>query len=349
MADNVIAFPVGSFAVYTGSNFVLTTKNTGFKLFLPGAEVKDYAFSVSSVYCSDENVAYCNLKSGADIATIKGVVLSGHYTIDNNDSYVAQNGQAFAATVPSISVTPTDPGLYTFLFVALDADGNIVGKGQAYAMWHSTDDSDWADCGTISFNEGIYPASYSDIEEETLTGTLQESISTPGYFRIKNAYSKHSALTPIEHTSHPHYIYLNATDPEYVYIEPSAIGAGTQNYGLGVIFSRGWKFLSQKADAMAAGFGGKYDKEAKTITFPADEMYLGEEQYSNGAFYRGSSAMTFDMSGYSAINNVLSDADADVNAPVEFFNLQGVRVANPTEGQLVIRRQGTKVEKVVLK
>lgn len=349
LADNVISFPVGSFAISVNNQFVLTTKNTGFKLYLPGAEVKDYAFSVSSVYCSDRDVAYCNLKSGADIATIKGIVLSGHYTIDNNEGYVAQNGQEFAATVPSISLTPTAPGLYTFLFVALDADENIVGKGQAYAMWYSTDDSDWADCGTISFNEGIYPASYSDIAEETLTGTLQESISTPGYFRIKNAYSTHSALTPIEHTTHPHYIYLNATDPEYVYIEASAIGAGTQNYGLGVIFSRGWKFLSQKTDAMAAGYGGKYDKEAKTITFPADEMYLGEEQYSNGAFYRGSSAMTFDMSGYSAINNVLSDADADVNAPVEFFNLQGVRVANPTEGQLVIRRQGTKVEKVVLK
>lgn len=349
MADNVIAFPVGSFAVYTGSNFVRTTKNTGFKLFLPGAEVKDYAFTVSSVYCSDENVAYCTLKSGADVASIKAVVVAGHYTVDGLEDYVNEKGQQFAATLPSISVTPPVPGLYTFLFVALDADGKVVGKGQAYAIWNSTDDSDWADCGTISFNEGIYPASYSDIDEETLTGTLQESISTPGYFRIKNAYSTHSALTPIEHTTHSHYIYFNATDPEYVYIEPSAIGAGTENYGHGVIFSRGWKFLSQKADAMAAGFGGKYDKEAKTITFPADEMYLGEEQYSNGAFYRGSSAMTFDMSGYSAINNVLSDADADVNAPVEFFNLQGVRVANPTEGQLVIRRQGTKVEKVVLK
>lgn len=349
MADNVIAFPVGSFAVYTGSNFVRTTKNTGFKLFLPGAEVKDYAFTVSSVYCSDENVAYCTLKSGADVASIKAVVVAGHYTVDGLEDYVNEKGQQFAATLPSISVTPPVPGLYTFLFVALDADGKVVGKGQAYAIWNSTDDSDWADCGTISFNEGIYPASYSDIDEETLTGTLQESISTPGYFRIKNAYSTHSALTPIEHTTHSHYIYFNATDPEYVYIEPSAIGAGTENYGHGVIFSRGWKFLSQKADAMAAGFGGKYDKEAKTITFPEDEMYLGEEQYSNGAFYRGSSAMTFDMSGYSAINNVLSDADADVNAPVEFFNLQGVRVANPTEGQLVIRRQGTKVEKVVLK
>ena len=37
----------------------------------------------------------------------------------------------------------------------------------------------------------------------------------------------------------------------------------------------------------------------------------------------------------------------DVNAPVEYFNLQGVRVANPENG-LYIRRQGSKVEKVFL-
>ena len=36
------------------------------------------------------------------------------------------------------------------------------------------------------------------------------------------------------------------------------------------------------------------------------------------------------------------------NAPVEYFNLQGVRVANPENG-LFIRRQGNKVEKVVIK
>lgn len=36
------------------------------------------------------------------------------------------------------------------------------------------------------------------------------------------------------------------------------------------------------------------------------------------------------------------------NAPVEFFNLQGVRVANPENG-LYIRRQGNKVEKVVIR
>lgn len=38
----------------------------------------------------------------------------------------------------------------------------------------------------------------------------------------------------------------------------------------------------------------------------------------------------------------------DADAPVEYFNLQGVRVANPEKG-LFIRRQGEKVEKVVIR
>ena len=39
---------------------------------------------------------------------------------------------------------------------------------------------------------------------------------------------------------------------------------------------------------------------------------------------------------------------ADNNAPVEYFNLQGVRVDNPANG-IYIRRQGNKIEKVVIR
>ena len=39
---------------------------------------------------------------------------------------------------------------------------------------------------------------------------------------------------------------------------------------------------------------------------------------------------------------------ADENAPVEFFNLQGIRVENPENG-LYIRRQGNSVSKVVIR
>ena len=38
---------------------------------------------------------------------------------------------------------------------------------------------------------------------------------------------------------------------------------------------------------------------------------------------------------------------ADDNAPVEYFNLQGIRVVNPSNG-IFIRRQGGKTSKIIL-
>lgn len=42
-------------------------------------------------------------------------------------------------------------------------------------------------------------------------------------------------------------------------------------------------------------------------------------------------------------------ADNDADAPVEFFNMQGQKVVEPAAGQLLIRRQGNKVSKVIVK
>ena len=49
------------------------------------------------------------------------------------------------------------------------------------------------------------------------------------------------------------------------------------------------------------------------------------------------------ISAVSGIENI----EADVNTPVEYFNLQGVKVANPSNG-LYIRRQGGKTSKVLM-
>lgn len=43
------------------------------------------------------------------------------------------------------------------------------------------------------------------------------------------------------------------------------------------------------------------------------------------------------------------DAIEAENAPVEYFNLQGMPVSNPAPGQFVIRRQGNKTSKVIIR
>ncbi len=56
--------------------------------------------------------------------------------------------------------------------------------------------------------------------------------------------------------------------------------------------------------------------------------------------------LVFDLPVNAGIDNVVADENG--NAPVEYYNLQGVRVENPANG-LFIKRQGSKVEKVVIK
>lgn len=57
-----------------------------------------------------------------------------------------------------------------------------------------------------------------------------------------------------------------------------------------------------------------------------------------------SNEISVDLSPYAGLDNVTVDADA----PVEYYNLQGIRVANPTPGNLYIRRTGNSTTKVVL-
>lgn len=50
----------------------------------------------------------------------------------------------------------------------------------------------------------------------------------------------------------------------------------------------------------------------------------------------------------SSINEIAADID-NSNAPVEYYNLQGIRVSEPAAGTIVIRRQGTDVQKILVK
>lgn len=115
----------------------------------------------------------------------------------------------------------------------------------------------------------------------------------------------------------------------------------------------------------AAGFGIKKENIASTLsmdfetptvvtfTAPADgkvwlEFYLANNYDKNNK--HDNLWMDLDMvrlmtsAEYAGIEKI---AAVEENAPVEYFNLQGVRVANPENG-LYIRRQGKTCTKVVL-
>lgn len=92
--------------------------------------------------------------------------------------------------------------------------------------------------------------------------------------------------------------------------------------------------------------GGKYDitlyLSSKNQQWVADNW--GEE--SDMGYFN--LKITVPASGnQSGIEDIV--AGEDENAPVEYYNLQGVRINEPAAGQVVIRRQGSKVTKIVVR
>ncbi len=114
----------------------------------------------------------------------------------------------------------------------------------------------------------------------------------------------------------------------------------------------GWPTMPfiKALDNYNAEYGTIYlDDTKNTIAFNLDAENVAL-MLANGAIFQGDKIV---------VNKVLvlhkeaqagiADVAADENAPVEYFNLQGVRIAEPAAGQIVIRRQGTKVQKMYVK
>ncbi|MCM1077120.1 MAG: hypothetical protein NC411_07155 [Bacteroides sp.] len=89
---------------------------------------------------------------------------------------------------------------------------------------------------------------------------------------------------------------------------------------------------------------GKYDGDGDAYAFCAESFELAPGTYT--VYRRGSTMQIYGFAwvadpSTSAIQTIVTDE----NAPVEYFNLQGIRVENPANG-IFIKRQGNKVSKV---
>ncbi|MEI3156408.1 MAG: chitobiase/beta-hexosaminidase C-terminal domain-containing protein [Muribaculaceae bacterium] len=101
--------------------------------------------------------------------------------------------------------------------------------------------------------------------------------------------------------------------------------------------------------------GVEYNMSVK----PAEATSFKKFTTSNIAYKNGTLRVTYtpgkkDASAVKTLQILNSEtvtginaAIADSDAPVEYFNLQGVRIAYPQAGQILIRRQGDKVEKIL--
>lgn len=95
-----------------------------------------------------------------------------------------------------------------------------------------------------------------------------------------------------------------------------------------------------------------FDKSTNTVTL---KNILFSTSASPAASYGwnsdsdGNWTLKIQASAFAGVENVLDDAENVENAPVRYFNLQGMEVANPEAGQLVIKKQGSKTTKLIVR
>lgn len=216
--------------------------------------------------------------------------------------------------------------------------------------------SEWEDAGIATLFDGGFftPLPRFNIGFKTpVELVLEKSTEREGVYRLVKPWS---SFFGIEIDS---YLEFDISNPDCVIIPTQSTGFTDEEYGLASVQNFVGMYVASGFgvdDAMAAIPAGKegehictYNDETKVITMPVNAAFTTfakDDSYWNVGKVHGAADSYIVMPGGSS--GIGSVEVGDENAPVEYYNLQGIRVANPAPGQLIIRRQGAKVEKVLM-
>lgn len=182
---------------------------------------------------------------------------------------------------------------------------------------------------------------------------IEESTEKPGLFRLVNPFGNGNC---------PYFtkgfkandLLIDATDPDHVWIPWQDMGFSIPDWGgfsvscFNGLMILGGDFTIEELIGYDCMFGTLSEGR---ITFPDDDGYRLQasfEYYLEGlpadANTHNLFLVTLPSDDPNGIGDVVSPEE---DSPVEFYNLQGVRVENPSGG-VFIRRQGSLATKVVM-
>ena len=172
-----------------------------------------------------------------------------------------------------------------------------------------------------TFTDDTFGGYYDLDESYPLQVEIMQNVEDPNIYRLVNPYANHPVAASLVHTGHNHYLDIDVTDPEDVYIDETPLGF---DLGDGMI-----TIMSANADDR-----GTFD--GQTVKFPTKSlyMYVGED-FVYGC-YNGNFAVEIPTGD--AISEITETGTADVR----YYDLQGRRVDASARG-LLINSRGQKL------
>lgn len=320
--------------------------------------VVDYSFTAQMDECVHNNSIDLKITPGSDVATMKYNIYKGSYPANDNNLSVASGT---AASIDknfngSIKIKDYANGLYTLFLISYDADGNLK-YGESYVLSIIDDEpGEWADFCTASYTDDILPSVYDDIYIETYDVDVQYNTQKQNLIRVVEPYTRYNSANKHK-CDHPHYLYIDASNPNRVVFQTSPLGfthSNSSDFGHLLCTSKAQQEREKGTsddDIEVMGYFGKMETTSRAaenfvITFPKSSLVTFFK--NSGDEYGGNDSNSFRLELTSPIPTSIKEIGSDdVNAPVVYYNLQGMRINEPAKGQVVIRRQGNKSEKII--
>lgn len=231
----------------------------------------------------------------------------------------------------------------------------------------------WTSLGMATFMDGwMLPALEIDQTKEAnwYKVELQQNDANDKIYRLVNPYKGDSPIAKYNESTKDGYIQFDVTDPDHVVFAITDAGFANKKLQFSKLYCFNkltfyMDYYSKSASEIIAGLGDKIlytTFKDGVVALPSvmsngkwssDACFGDQTDRVGGWYWADNSDNPVNMackiifpSDQSGIAGVVGE---DSNAPVKYYNLQGVAVDNPVAGQLVIKRQGSKVTKIIVK
>lgn len=246
----------------------------------------------------------------------------------------------------------------------------LVGAIDIYDLltFYQPIEGNWNDIGNATFMDGwLLPAYLKDQNANKYQVPLQQNVDNENLYRLVNPY-KYGPLADMNGCETDGYIVFDVTDPDHVVFKLS--DAGFSNPALNVSMFFPYNTLgvlslvnpTYTPEELVENLGDKVpyttfkngvvSLDKATANNAPDARFGMQYNPVAGAYWSDESNNLVNMTarilfpGVSDVNSLEAD---NSELPVEFFNLQGVRIQNPQPGQIVIRRQGDTITKEIVR
>lgn len=202
------------------------------------------------------------------------------------------DGEAEAPIKVSYNPSDLQYGTYTGGTISVEGEGidNTYGIGTFTFKAGATE---WVDINTNksmgSYREDVLTTFFSSVDNTVDEVKIQKSVVEEGKYRIVNPYESWKGEEGTTYDAdNDHYWVINATDPDYVYVETCHTGFAIGDYGEITVTSQ-VEYNLQKGVSLAAikaqkpeWFGTLKDG---IITMPAKSLLISMANYNNGGLY----------------------------------------------------------------